>query len=147
MLIYPSIIIVSILTSMWINTQIMDWLQHDWKTTLWVSDNSRLICGQLIGVAVGCLSGGSRWASLLRGAAAACRWAVGTLELRVRSIASGTAVKVFAALLLATPSLVETSTNFPGWCCSCGRRSCRVMADKWHWSCAHGGEGGGGPTH
>ena len=71
--------------------------------------------GQLIVVAIGCLSGGSRRASVLRGAAAACRWAVGTLELRVRSIASGAAVKVFTALLLVTPALVETSTNFPGW--------------------------------
>ena len=41
----------------------------------------------------------------------ACRWVVGTLELRVRSIASGAAVKIFAALLLVAPALVETSTN------------------------------------
>ena len=79
----------------------------------------------------------------MRGAAAACRWAVGTLQLRVRSIASKAAVKIFAALLLVAPALVKMSTNFAGWCCSSGRRSCRMVADKWDWPCAHGGGGGG----
>ena len=67
-------------------------------------------------VAVGHLSRGSRRASVLRGAAAAYRWA---LELRVWSIAGGVAVKVFAALLLVAPPLVKTPANLPEWCCGC----------------------------
>ena len=65
----------------------------------------------------------------------------------MRSIASKAAVKIFAALLLVAPALVETSTNFPGWCRSSGRRSCRLVADKWHTPCAHGGGGGGEPAY
>ena len=64
-------------------------------------------------VAAGCLS---RWASVLRGATAAYWRAAGTLNLRVRSIAGGAVVEVFAALLLVASTLIEPPADLAGCC-------------------------------